>query len=150
MRFEKLLRHRGCGPVAPSWGQRRKNDRRVHVTLMIGREDYWSRLRVEMLEAVHLEPRKNARKRQNPRRQARTPDRSRRPRLVPVRKVDRFGRWCVAVCGSLDNCSQLAEVASPRKRRFVEMRLEGILESHHQLNSLQGRQSKLFDRRAGR
>ncbi len=103
-----------------------------------------------MLASVDACPREDARERQNPRRQADTPDGPRRPGAIPRGKVDRFGGWRAAGGALLDERLEIGDAPRAGKCAFVDARLEFVFERHHQLDAFERTEPEFFDGRVRR
>ena len=88
VRLEPLLRHGRRDAVAPRGGQGVEHHRRVHVALMVGREDHRVVEPLEVLEPLDGEPRVDIRRRESQRRQQQPARRARGKRAVPGREDD--------------------------------------------------------------
>ena len=103
-----------------------------------------------MLAPVDPYPREDARERQNPGRQADTPDGSRRPGAIPRGKVDRFCGWRAAGGALLDQRLEIGDAPRAGKCALVDARLEFVFERHHQLDAFERTEPEFFDGRVRR
>ena len=103
VRLEEFLGHRRGDAVAEPGGQRRQDDRRIHVALVVRGENHRPADRLQVLAAVDANPREQPRDGQDPGRQARAADGACRPRSVPRRKLDRLEAAAPALSALLDD-----------------------------------------------
>ena len=153
MRLEEFLRHRGRDAVAPLRRQRIQDRGRVEMTLVVRGEDDGPRHTLEMLEAGDRHAREDASDREDPRREARAPQRARQPRTVPAWEVDdgrvRDDRRRAARLERLRQRVEIRDGLRGREPCFVDRDLERLFERLHQLDAFERAEPQLVDRGRG-
>ena len=150
VRREEFLAGRGRHPVAPARRQRRQDDRRVQVALVVGRVDDRPRRRVQMVPALDGEPGEHPRQRQQPQSQVDPPGQPCGPARGPGGKVERRrGRGGRPRGGGArkgrpgDERAQVPDGGRGGERGLVDGAVERLLERHEQLDAFDGAEAQL-------
>src|SRR5688572_16553223 len=136
VRLEELLEHRRRDAAPPAPRQRRQNHRHVHVALVVRREDHRAFERGEMFTPLDARVCEQARQGDDPRGLRQAPDQPHRLAAVPGWKIDRL-LDCLGGRRRFDQLLQIGDACGNREARFVDPRLEPILECDHQLDALE-------------